>query len=30
VGVGINDIQKDVPELAGAFLQAKALAPGKH
>jgi cytochrome c peroxidase len=24
VGVGINDIQKDVPELAGAFLQAKA------
>jgi cytochrome c peroxidase len=24
VGVGINDIQKDVPDLAGAFLQAKA------
>ena len=24
VGVGINDVQKDVPELAGAFLQAKA------
>jgi len=24
IGVGINDIQKDVPELAGAFLQAKA------
>ncbi|HXK08128.1 MAG TPA: cytochrome c peroxidase [Vicinamibacteria bacterium] len=24
VGVGISDIQKDVPELAGAFLQAKA------
>jgi cytochrome c peroxidase len=24
VGVGINDIQKDVPELADAFLQAKA------
>jgi cytochrome c peroxidase len=24
VGVGINEIQKDVPELAGAFLQAKA------
>jgi cytochrome c peroxidase len=24
VGVGINDIQKEVPELAGAFLQAKA------
>jgi cytochrome c peroxidase len=24
VGVGINDVQKDVPDLAGAFLQAKA------
>jgi cytochrome c peroxidase len=24
IGVGINDIQKDVPELADAFLQAKA------
>jgi cytochrome c peroxidase len=24
IGVGINDIQKDVPDLAGAFLQAKA------
>jgi len=24
VGVGINDIQKDVPDLAGAFLQARA------
>jgi len=24
IGVGINGIQKDVPELAGAFLQAKA------
>jgi cytochrome c peroxidase len=24
IGVGINDIQKEVPELAGAFLQAKA------
>ncbi len=24
VGVGINDIQKEVPDLAGAFLQAKA------
>jgi len=24
VGVGINDIQQDVPDLAGAFLQAKA------
>jgi cytochrome c peroxidase len=24
IGVGINDVQKDVPELAGAFLQAKA------
>jgi cytochrome c peroxidase len=24
IGVGINDIQKDIPELAGAFLQAKA------